>query len=110
MKPPTDVQLPPYAKRNAAVGVYTSGKIMIYGGADAAGNAIGGFDVYDLATDSWMTPKLCDPTDPLRSFDAPSARARSTLAWTGAEAVIFGGGSNALGTGAFFADAFVYRP
>jgi len=110
MKVPTDVELPPMSSRNAAVGVFNAGKLMIYGGADPTGNAIGGFGVYELSTDAWLMPKLCDPADPARNWTAPSARARASVVWTGTEAVIFGGGSSALGTGAFFAEAFVYRP
>jgi hypothetical protein len=94
-------------KRFAPIAWYGLGKMWIWSGFNGSGGGKTGSAVLGGA--------FFDPTlakwDSMSSTDEPTARGRSTVVWTGREAIIFGGASGPNEFGATFnADTYLYRP
>jgi hypothetical protein len=90
---------PPPERRGFAQ-AWTGTKLFIWGGLDASGTALNDGGVYDYSTDTWAA---ADSTD----GDIPSARAASSVIWTGSKVIIWGGSNNA---GSYFNDGATYDP
>lgn len=91
---------------------FGGGKLFMWGGAPTSSSYYGslisgggglvpaGGVTYDPSTDKWTTLDLTD---------APTARARASVVWTGKEALIWGGSNYGSGS-TFYADGAIYRP
>ncbi|MGZ3419254.1 MAG: Kelch repeat-containing protein, partial [Polyangiales bacterium] len=102
--PPTDIFSAGTVNTRFAVQAwFGDGKMFLWSGANgnsSSGTALAGAASYDPATDAWAT---------VDTTDAPTIRARATVAWTGKEAVIWGGSNYASGS-TYYTDGVVYRP
>lgn len=89
------------SKRFAGMSWFGGGKLYYFGGGTTTYyTAYTGAATYDPATDTWAS---------LDTTDAPTARARASIVWTGKEAVIWGGSNYVYGS-TYYADGKVYRP
>jgi len=86
-------------KRFAAQSWFASGRLYVWSGA-ATSLAVAEGAYYDPTLDKWTT---------MPSTDAPSSRCRAAVAWTGTEAIVYGGASAATG-GTYMSDAYLFRP
>jgi hypothetical protein len=89
-----------FVARERAASVAFSGKMFVFGGLDAAGEALNDAAIYDPASDSWRLVKTDAAT--------PSPRQFATAMWTGSVIFVFGG-RNAAGS-TYFADGALYDP
>ena len=91
------------AKRFAMAAWFGGGKLWAWSGANgnsSSGTALAGGAWYDPSTDTWGAMDVAA---------APTPRARASVAWTGKEAIIWGGSSNAGGS-IYYNDGAIYRP
>ncbi len=90
------------AKRYAAQGWFGAGKLWLWGGTTGLYpySALMGGAWYDPSLDKWGTMDVTD---------APPARTRATVVWTGKEAIAWGGSSTSSG-GTYFNDGAIHRP
>jgi N-acetylneuraminic acid mutarotase len=89
--------------RFAMASWYAGGKLWVWAGGNgssSSGIAVAGGATYDPATDKWASMDVTD---------APTARSRPSVVWTGKEAIIWGGSNYASGS-TFYSDGKVYRP
>jgi hypothetical protein len=66
-------------------------KLFVFGGQDAAGNALGDAAIYDPATNTWTLVTAI--------ANAPSPRRLATAVWTGTQILVVGGRSGTTGSG-----------
>jgi len=88
------------AARWAAQAWWGGTKMFIFSGATTSSTAQAGATSYDPTLDKWTA---VDQTN------APSARVRASVVWTGKEAIIFGG-SNYTSGSTYYNDGAIYRP
>jgi N-acetylneuraminic acid mutarotase len=106
---PDDTTFGTTAKRFASAAWFGGGQLYVWSGANgnsSSGTALAGGASYDPTTDKWTA---MDTT----ATGIPTARARATVAWTGKEAIIWGGsntGATPTTTSTYYNDGAVYRP
>lgn len=79
-----------FVARENAASVALGSKVFIWGGSDAASNALANGAIYDPTTDTWTTVE--------GTGAPPSARILATAVWTGSVVVVWGGGDVAGST------------
>ncbi|MBL8722272.1 MAG: hypothetical protein JNL79_40195 [Myxococcales bacterium] len=102
MTSPTDSDLTT-PTRFASAAWFGLGKLWVWAGGNgssSSGIAVAGGATYDPATDKWASMDVTD---------APTARSRPSVIWTGKEAIIWGGSNYASGS-TYYSDGKVYRP
>lgn len=87
--------------RQLATAWSTGGKVFVFSGKDDTPSALNGGAIYDVASDKWS---------PMATMDAPEARIYSTVVWTGAEAIVWGGTRQLGVPSAILRDGAAYRP
>jgi N-acetylneuraminic acid mutarotase len=88
-----------FVAREKAAYTAMGSKVFIWGGNNAAGQALSDGAIYDPATDTWTT---------IATAGAPSARVLATAVWTGSVVVVWGGGD--VGNNADYSSGSRYDP
>ena len=82
------------AARQEQTALWTGTEMLVWGGRDAAGNALNSGGRYNPATDTWV---------PITTTGAPTPRSQHTAVWTGSAMIIWGGlNASATNTGAIY--------
>jgi N-acetylneuraminic acid mutarotase len=68
--------------RSSHVAVWADNQMIVWGGRDNSGAALGDGGIYDPATRGWK---------PVSPANAPTARYKATAVWTGTEMIVWGG-------------------
>jgi N-acetylneuraminic acid mutarotase len=94
-KPPAS-----FVARQRAAFTSFDGKLFVFGGVDASGDALNSAAIYDPVADTWQTV----PADAA----APSPRELATAVWTGSHILVFGGRSSSAND--YYLSAALYDP
>lgn len=87
--------------RQGAVVTWIGDRVLVWGGADAAGVPSGDGAIYDVAGDRWTA---------LPTASAPSARVNAAWGVVGGRVIVWGGESGARGAGGVLRDGASYDP
>ncbi|MGZ3451707.1 MAG: Kelch repeat-containing protein [Polyangiales bacterium] len=101
---PSDTTMTPRPGREGMSYWYGGGKLFVFGGFNldaGAPTAWNGGSSYDTATDTWAA---------LPTKDAPAGRADACAAWTGEEAIVWGGWNLRYQWDRLFRDGARFRP
>lgn len=97
-----DTVIGPNGGRQAPLAWVVGGKLYVFSGlVESAPYAFGGGGIYDPATDKWTA---------LPTLDAPAARVRATVVWTGSEAIVWGGAGFPGSIDTYLRDGARFRP